>query len=104
MSKNEEWETEDVEVAKPVGAVISVRFPQEIADRIFAEARRRGVKTSVVVREAVEAALSHAPASASDVQLSTVANVNLSFYSGRSRTGRTVTAATPLEPAGATSD
>ena len=39
--RDEQWETEEVEVARPVGTVISVRFPADLAARIFAEAERR---------------------------------------------------------------
>lgn len=98
MSENEEWETEKVEVARPVGVVVSVRFPQELANRIFAEARRRGVKTSVVVREAVERAIDHTPGPSSDVQLSTVSEVSVAFFGGRSKIGRTTTAPSQFDP------
>lgn len=51
-----EWEDEPVAVdRRPTGsAVVSVRLPRALADLLFAEAARRGVKPSEVVRAAVE--------------------------------------------------
>ena len=48
------WETEEVEVTKPAAAVVSVRLQASLAERVFEEAQRRGVPTSVVVRDAIE--------------------------------------------------
>jgi Ribbon-helix-helix protein, copG family len=71
MSDDETWEPEEVEVTKPVGVVISVRFPQNLAEKIYAEAKRRAVPTSAVIRAAVEAWL-NAPVAATthDVSIS----------------------------------
>jgi predicted transcriptional regulator len=87
----EPWETEDVEVTKPVGIVVSVRFPQEIAARIYTEAKRRGVSTSTIIRDAVETWLDAPVASsaAGDVSLSSANGSPVSFTQGRSTSGRT---------------
>jgi hypothetical protein len=87
----ENWETtEDVEVSRPVDAVVSVRFPRDLADQLFGEAERRGVKTSVVVREAVEALLSGDVGSAAiiDVTVSST-DAPVTLYTGRSALVRT---------------
>jgi hypothetical protein len=85
------WEEDEVEETKPVGVVISVRFPQELAARIYTEAKRRGVPTSAIIRDAVERWLD-APIAASsvgDVTLSSSNGVPVSFTEGRSTLGRT---------------
>lgn len=93
MTKHEQgdWETEEVEVTKPVGTVISVRFPREIAERIFDLAERRGVPVSAVVREAVEAYLDGfvggTPAT-TDITISSLGTVTL--LTGHSSRGRTI--------------
>lgn len=53
-SETDEWETEEVEVTRPVGTVISVRFPGDLAERVFAEAHHSGLPTSAFIREAVQ--------------------------------------------------
>ena len=51
-------------VRQPVGAVLSVRVPSELASRLAEEAERRGVRLSDVVRAAIEAYLSRTTSSA----------------------------------------
>jgi predicted DNA-binding protein len=53
----DEWETEEVEVSRPVGTVISVRFPGDLAERVLAAAHHSGLATSAFIREAVESFL-----------------------------------------------
>jgi hypothetical protein len=98
MSENEqEWETEEVEVSKPVTPVISVRFPNGVAERIFAEAERRGVRTSAVVREAVEAYLDDPTARPATVDLTISSpDAAVTLYQGRSRAARTGSAPATL--------
>jgi predicted DNA-binding protein len=43
---------------RPVSVIHSVRFPAEVSDRLEAEAERRGLTPSALVRELVEAGLS----------------------------------------------
>ncbi len=54
-----EWEEERVEIqARPSGTqVISTRLPSHLAERLLAEAARRGVKPSELVRVALERVL-----------------------------------------------
>ncbi len=100
MTKHDEsdWETEKVEVAKPVGTVISVRFPPEVAERVFDLAERRAVPVSAVVREAVEGYLEgfigSTPAT-TDITISSLGTVTL--VTGHSSRGRTVGAPTAFE-------
>jgi hypothetical protein len=92
----EQWEPEEAEVQRPVGTVVSVRFPQDVAEQIFSEAERRGVKTSAIVREAVEFWLDadRAPrAATTDFTISGRGGVSVSFYEGRSSHGWTETVA-----------
>lgn len=84
------WETEDVELAKPVATVVSVRLHPALADRVFEEAQRRGVPTSAVVREAIEDHLEHPRGTAATLDISvSSADVPVAFYTGRSTLGRT---------------
>ena len=88
--KHEEWETEDVEIAKPVDVVISTRFAQELAERIYTAAQNRGVKTSALIREAVEAYLDGQAGTPATVDLTfSSADAPVTFYTGRSSQGRT---------------
>jgi len=93
MTEHDEadWETEDVELTKPVATVISVRFPKDVAERIFAEAERRGVRTSVIVREAIELFLEDGNRSLAtvDLSISSPDDVPVALYTGRSRLERT---------------
>ncbi|HVF05210.1 MAG TPA: hypothetical protein VNA20_10240 [Frankiaceae bacterium] len=52
----DEWEDEPVAIERrPSGnQVLSARIPTALADRVFAEAARRNVKASEIVRVAVE--------------------------------------------------
>jgi predicted DNA-binding protein len=43
---------------RPVSVIHSVRFPAEVSERLEAEAERRGLTPSALVRELVEAGLS----------------------------------------------
>jgi hypothetical protein len=97
MSTNDEqnWEAESTEVTRPVGTVVSVRFPRGIAEQIFELAERRGVPVSAVVREAVDAYLSgvaNRTAATSDITVSGIGTVAL--VTGYSSHGRTVGAPT----------
>jgi hypothetical protein len=86
----EAWETEEVELAKPVGAVVSVRLHPALADRVFEEARRRDVPTSAVLREAIEEYLANPRGTAATLDISvSSADVPVAFYTGRSTLGRT---------------
>jgi hypothetical protein len=88
----DDWEPEEVEVSKPVGVVISVRLTSETAERVFELARRQGVPTSAVMREAVERYLSDpvAGVAGSDISFSASNGVQVSLVTGRSRHSRTV--------------
>ena len=57
-------------VRRPVGAVLSVRMPSDLAVRIDEEATRRGVRLSDVVREAIEAYLAPTVTTSDAVTLS----------------------------------
>jgi hypothetical protein len=92
MNDNDQnWEAEEVEVERPVAVVVSARLPQELAERVFAEAQRRGTPVSAVVREALEALLEGGTtASGLDLVISS-GDAPVAFFSGRSTTGRTGT-------------
>jgi hypothetical protein len=94
MNKNDEqaWEIEEVEISKPVGTVISVRFPSETAERVFAEAERRSIPVSVVVREAVEDYLAGAVATPAFFDITVSSDAPVTLVSGRSAHGRTASA------------
>jgi hypothetical protein len=95
--QHDEWEVEEVQTPKPVGAVISVRLPQDLADRLLREAERRGVRTSAIVREAVEAFLEAGGSSASTLDFTISSrDASVTLYTARSTHGRT--SATPLVP------
>lgn len=55
-----EWDeqAEQIEVRPSGTQVISARLPAGLAEQLLAEARRRGVKASELVRQAVEAFMS----------------------------------------------
>jgi|SRR5437879_6076871 hypothetical protein len=93
----QDWEQEEVEIERPVGVVVSARLSQELADRVFGEAQRRGVPTSAVVREALELLLEggYSPSSL-DLVISS-ADAPIAFFTGRSGLGRT--GAAPAEVA-----
>lgn len=88
---DDQWEEERVEVTKPVGAVISVRVPADVAERIYAEAQRRGLRTSALVREAIDSFLEQSRPSMSSVDLSISSqdDVAITLYTGQSQWGRT---------------
>jgi hypothetical protein len=96
--RDSEWENEKVEVSKPVGTVISVRVPPDVAQRIFDQAERRGVPVSAILREAVDAYLEGTgvgtPATM-DITVSSMGTVTL--LAGHSPHGRTVGAPTAFE-------
>ncbi len=58
-----EWEEEPEQIeTKPSGSqVISARLPASLTERVLAEAGRRGVRPSELVREAIEMWLSTTP-------------------------------------------
>ena len=81
------------------GAVVSARLSAELAERLFAEAKRRRLRTSALVREAVEAYLEDAGRAASvDVTISSV-DGPVTYYTGRSSVGRTLSAPANFERA-----
>lgn len=95
-----EWENEPVEVARPLGAVVSVRFPQDIAERVFEEAQRQGVATSAFVRQAVESYLTSMEEARTSFDMSVSSrDVNVSFYAGRSGSSRSAGHARNLDEA-----
>jgi predicted DNA-binding protein len=54
-----DWTSATVEhERRPVSVIHSVRFPSDVSDRLEAEARRRGLTPSALVRELVDAGLS----------------------------------------------
>jgi predicted DNA-binding protein len=84
-SENDEWETEDAQVTRPVGAVISVRFPGDLAERILAEAQRSGLATSAFIRAAVESYLDSRETVRMSLDWSaSSADGPVTLYSGRS--------------------
>lgn len=89
--ESQDWEVEEVEVAKPVGVVISVRLPSDMADRVIDLARRRGVPTSAVVREALGAYLDNGAWSHSSYDLTiSSSDVPVTLYTGPATRGQTV--------------
>ncbi len=93
--QSDEWEAEEVRAPKTVAAVVSVRLPQDLADRLLREAERRGVRTSALVREAVEAFLEDGGSSASTLDFTISSrDASVTLYTARSTHGRT--SATPL--------
>lgn len=98
--ESEEWEIEEVELAKPVSAVVSVRFPNDVAAHLTDEATRRGVPVSAFVRQAVTEYLASVDAIRSNYDWTvTSPDVTVSFYGGRSIFGRTGGNAQTLEDA-----
>jgi hypothetical protein len=88
-----DWEIEEAKVSQPVDAVVSVRFPRDLADQLFAEARRRGVKTSAVVREAVETLLREGIGKTATVDVTiSSAEAPVTLYTGRGSHVRTQSA------------
>jgi hypothetical protein len=94
----EEWEQEEAEVSKPVAIVVSVRVPQDLAERLYAEAARRGVRASELTREALQRYLSGdlRPAIV-DVTISS-ADGPVTLYTGRSTQGRTLPKESSFHP------
>jgi predicted DNA-binding protein len=81
----DEWETEDVEVTRPVGAVISVRFPGDLAERVLAAAHHSGLATSAFIREAVESYLDSQESVRMNLDWSASSSAGpVTLYSGRS--------------------
>jgi plasmid stability protein len=90
--RDEEWETEDVQLAKPVGVVVSVRVPQDLAEQLYEEAARQGIKASALVREALQQYLTAEVRPATvDLTISS-ADGPVTFYTGRSSQGKTMPA------------
>jgi ribbon-helix-helix CopG family protein len=94
---DQNWEQEEVEVERPVGVVVSARLSQELADRVFAEAQRRGVPTSAVVREALELLLEDGTIGSSLDLVISSADAPVAFFTGRSGVGRTGAAPAEVE-------
>jgi hypothetical protein len=96
--REDEWEDEEATVERPVSAVVSVRFPSDVAQRVFAEAEARGVPTSAFIRAAVEEYLDAHVTSGAAYDWSFSSNdVAVAFYAGRSLQGRTAGSAHPIE-------
>ena len=96
----EEWESEEVQVERPVTAVVSVRFPNDVATRLAAEASRRGLAVSALVREAVTEYLDCLEAGRTSYDWTVSSpHVAVSFYAGRAVQGRTGGSARTLEEA-----
>ena len=73
--ENRDWSGAQVEEkARTATIVQSVRMPRELTERLFAEAQRRGVTPSEVIRDLVEVGLSAADESAT-VRLADVRRV-----------------------------
>ncbi len=54
-----DWSSAQVDDKRRTATVVqSVRMPRELTERLFAEAQRRGVTPSEVIRDLVEAGLS----------------------------------------------
>ena len=88
--EEEEWETEEAEASKAVGTVISVRFPRELAERIFELAERRGTPVSSVVREAVEDYLIAPEAVPATTDITVSGEGAVTLVTGHSAWGRTI--------------
>jgi hypothetical protein len=96
----EEWESEDVEVERPVTAVVSVRLPNDLAHRIALEASNQGLAVSALVREAVTAYLESVEAGRANYDWTVSSpDVSVAFYAGRAGQGRTAGSARTLEEA-----
>ncbi len=99
MSEHEQWETEEVEVEKPVSPVVSTRLTGELAGQLFDLARQRSVPVSALVREALEdylAGVAYAPATL-DITVSSAEGAVTLYSGGRSALGRTATNPATLE-------
>jgi hypothetical protein len=91
--QSEEWEAEEVEPSRSVGVVISVRVSADLATQLSLRAQQRGVKTSTLLREAIEGYLSNESAAPSLEFTVTSHDAPVSLYAGRSQSGRTGTTA-----------
>ena len=73
--QNRDWSSAQVEDKPRTATVVqSVRMPRELNERLLAEAQRRGVTPSEVIRDLVEAGLTAADESAT-VRLADVRRV-----------------------------
>jgi metal-responsive CopG/Arc/MetJ family transcriptional regulator len=86
---DQNWEVEEVEVSKNVGVVVSVRFPKDLASKIYELAERRGTPVSVVVREAVEEYLSAASGVPATTDITISGEGAVTLLSGRRVMGET---------------
>ena len=95
----DEWETEEVDVVKPVGVVVSVRLDQALADELFQETERRGLSTSAFVREAITAYLEqrHESAGATEISVSSSNGAPVRLTTGGGGQARTVGADSTTE-------
>jgi predicted DNA-binding protein len=60
--ENTDWSGATVErERRPVSVIHSVRFPTELSERLEAEATRRGLTPSALIRDLVDAALTGTP-------------------------------------------
>lgn len=83
-----EWEEEPEQIeSRPSGTqVISARLPSALAEDLLAEAARRGVRPSELVREAVEKWLRASPAGVVDIRAYAGQNMRIITSSPESRT------------------
>ena len=74
-----EWEEEPARIeSRPSGTqVISARLPSALAEALLAEAQRRGVRPSEVVREAMETWLAAKPSGMIDIWASAGQNMRI---------------------------
>jgi predicted DNA-binding protein len=86
----DDWVVEDVVVDRPVSAVVSVRLPQAVAQRVSEEAERRGLPMSSFVRMAVEEYLDSCENARIQDWTFSSNDVSVFFYGGRSANLRTV--------------
>jgi len=83
-----EWEQEPEQIeSRPSGSqVISARLPTALAEQVLAEAGRRGVKPSEVVREAIEIWLRATPGGVAEISAYAGQNMRVITPSTQRRT------------------
>jgi hypothetical protein len=94
----DEWGKEEVHVERPVSAVVSVRLPADLADRLAQEAASRRIGLSALVRDAVYEYVASLDSVRSSYDWSVSSpDVSVSFYAGRGVQGRTAGSARTLD-------
>ena len=85
---DEEWEEEPEQIeSRPSGnQVISARLPTDLAEELLAEAARRGVRPSELVRQAVEALLHAHPSGVAGISADVIGMLRVAPPPGRYRT------------------